>query len=306
MGLRVALVNYTYGGGSGSGRHVMLLERGLRELGVEVSVLHSGNVPHLRLPKTGSLSLALFSAPLLRKYDLVHLHSPKLFPALLGAERGVVTVHGGEAEFRRKYGRLTDLMDLGLRAFRSKTAAYTSVMKLEAERRGWLWIPNMTDLSAIERIRPSGESYVLFVGRNDPIKNYRLFSAVVRRLGVRYKAFGVEELAPWEVVISHMKSATCLMITSVWEGMPSVMLEAWASGCPVIANELPAFTPFRDALLLTEPTVESWVEAFRRLEDERERLVRRGKELVRRFDYRVVSKMYLELYEKVLNSSAGT
>ena len=70
-GLNVALVNFTYGGGSGSGRHVYLLEKGLRELGVDVRVFHSGNVPHLRLPKTGSLSFALFSSAKLRGFELV-------------------------------------------------------------------------------------------------------------------------------------------------------------------------------------------------------------------------------------------
>jgi glycosyltransferase involved in cell wall biosynthesis len=301
-GLNVALVNFTYGGGSGSGRHVYLLEKGLRELGVDVRVFHSGNVPHLRLPKTGSLSFALFSSAKLRGFELVHLHSPKLFPALLGAERAVVTVHGGEAEFRRKYGKAAGLLELGLRAFRGRIGAITSVMKVEAEQKGWIWIPNMTDVEAIERIRPSGERYVLFVGRNDPIKNYRLFVEVVRMLGLRYRAFGVEEVVPWEVVISHMKSAVCLMITSVWEGMPSVMLEAWASGCPVIANDLPAFWPFRDALILTEPTVEGWVRAFSVLDEKREELIKKGRELVKEFDYHVVSKRYLKLYDQVIGS----
>jgi glycosyltransferase involved in cell wall biosynthesis len=175
-------------------------------------------------------------------------------------------------------------------------------MKVEAEQKGWIWIPNMTDVEAIERIRPSGEKFVLFVGRNDPIKNYRLFVEVVRMLGLRYRAFGVEEVVPWEVVISHMKSAVCLMITSVWEGMPSVMLEAWASGCPVIANDLPAFWPFRDALILTEPTVEGWVRAFSVLDEKREELIKKGRELVKEFDYRIVSKRYLKLYDQVIGS----
>ena len=299
----VALVNFTYGGGSGSGRHVLLLEKGLEEFGVDVRVFHSGNVPHLRLPKTGSLSFALFSSAKLRGFELVHIHSPKLFPALLGAERAVVTVHGGEAEFRSKYGKAAGLLELGLKAFRGRIGAITSVMKVEAERKGWIWIPNMTDVKAVEEIKPSGESYVLFVGRNDPIKNYHLFLEVVRRLGLRYRAFGVEEVMPWEVVISHMKSALCLMITSVWEGMPSVMLEAWASGCPILANDIPAFWPFRDALILTEPTVEGWLRAFSVLDERREELIKRGRELVKEFDYRIVSKRYLELYERVIWSS---
>lgn len=296
-GLRVALVNYTYGGASGSGRHVQLLHRGLKEEGVEAVAVHSGNSWALGIPKLKSLTFSVGASLRVRGFDVVHVHSPKLLPTLAFAERGVVTVHGGEVEFRMKYGPVTDALWFGIRAMRGRVGAVTTVMRYEAERRGWMWIPNMTDVRAIEEVEPAEKSYVLFVGRNDPIKNYRLFKEVVRRLKVRHVAFGVERVAPWKEVISHMKSAVCLMITSRWEGMPSVLLEAWASECPVIANRIPAFEPFSDAVLLTDPVPERWVEAFGELESKRDRLVRRGKEIVREFDYRTVTGSYIRLYE---------
>jgi hypothetical protein len=40
--VEVTLVNFTYGGGNGSGRHVLLLEKVLRELGIDVRVFHWG------------------------------------------------------------------------------------------------------------------------------------------------------------------------------------------------------------------------------------------------------------------------
>ncbi|MCS7118090.1 MAG: glycosyltransferase family 4 protein [Thaumarchaeota archaeon] len=295
--MRVALVNYTYGGASGSGRHVRLLHRGLIEEGVDAFAVHRGNSWELGIPKLRSLTFSMGASLRVRGLDLVHIHSPKLLPTLALAEVGVVTVHGGEFEFRKKYGAITDVLWFGMRAMRRRIGAITTVMKYEAERRGWAWVPNMTDIDAIEEIKPSRENLVLFVGRNDPIKNYRLFKEVVNALKLRHVAFGVERIAPWGEVISHMKSAVCLMMTSIWEGMPSVVLEAWASGCPVIANRIPAFEPFSDALLLTRPARDDWVAAFHELENARDRLVRRGKAIVKDFDYKKVTKRYLQLYD---------
>ncbi|MEM4405058.1 MAG: hypothetical protein QXR28_04255, partial [Nitrososphaerota archaeon] len=95
----------------------------------------------------------------------------------------------------------------------------------------------------------------------------------------------------------------CLMITSIWEGMPSVLLEAWASGCPVIAPRIPAFTPFRDALILADPNPDSYVEAYNRLDSLRDSVVARGYELVEKLDYRVVTKQYMSLYEELVTRS---
>ncbi|MCS7095113.1 MAG: glycosyltransferase family 4 protein [Thaumarchaeota archaeon] len=294
--MRVALVNYTYGGASGSGRHVQLLHKGLRREDVEAIAIHRGNSWELRLPRLKSLTFSVGASLRVRGFDLVHVHSPKLLPSLTLADRGVVTVHGGEAEFREKYGAISDAFWLGMRALRGRIGAITTVMKYEAERKGWTWIPNMTDLEAIEEVEPAKESLVLFVGRNDPVKNYRLFKGVVSALKVKHVAFGVERVAPWKEVISYMKSAVCLMITSSWEGMPSVMLEAWASECPVIANRIPAFQPYSDALLLTDSTLHGWVEAFSKLEEVKDRVIRRGREIVEDLDYKRVTKRYLDLY----------
>ncbi|MCS7145514.1 MAG: glycosyltransferase family 4 protein [Aigarchaeota archaeon] len=302
--MRVALVNFTSGGVSGSGRHVGLLRKGLLELGVDVKVVDSKNVwfldfPMLRAPTfTLGASLRTFDA------DVVHLHNPKLIGAALSSpSRSIITVHGGMIEFSLKYGALGRASARMMLALMRMVGRVTSVMKWEAERNGWAWVPNMTDLEMISKIEPANESVILFVGRHDPVKNYPLFKRVVERLGRNYKAFGVEEVASWEKVIAYMKSAECLMITSVWEGMPSVLLEAWASGCPVIAPRIPAFTPFHDAVILTDLRPEAYVDSYRRLDGLKDSIVSRGLELVRQFDYKSITRQYLEIYRELVTRS---
>jgi len=304
-GVKIVLVNFTSGGVSGSGRHVALLRRGLDRRGVEVDVLDSRNTFHLDFPMLRAVSFTLGSTVKRFDSDVIHLHNPKLSGIVLkNPSKSVVTVHGGMIEFSLKYGALgrlsTALMLRTLRAAR----AVTAVMKSEAERNGWVWIPNMTDVEAVEEIEPAGESCILFVGRNDPVKNFPLFRGVVKRLGRKYRAFGVEEVVSWEKVISYMKSAECLMITSIWEGMPSVLLEAWASGCPVIASKIPAFQPFKDALILSDLTIDSYIKAYQKLADVREEVVRNGRALVEKFDYKLVTERYIELYRWVLSTQS--
>jgi glycosyltransferase involved in cell wall biosynthesis len=43
--------------------------------------------------------------------------------------------------------------------------------------------------------------------------------------------------------------------------------------------------------------------AFSNLDEKREEMIKKGRELVKEFDYRVVSKRYLELYHQVIGSS---
>jgi glycosyltransferase involved in cell wall biosynthesis len=302
--LRVALVNYTVGGVSGTGRHVALLRRGLVEMGIEAIPVTLSSTWHLGIPILRAATFTL--GALLRRLeaDVIHIHNPKLAGLVLRSpSRNVVTIHGGMLEFSLKYGRLGRLAIKVMRSLLHRAGAVTSVMKSEADRNGWLWVPNMTDLGAIVRIEPSKESYILFVGRNDPIKNYALFKRVMERIGKPYKALGVEEVASWERVISYMKAAECLVITSIWEGMPSVLLEAWASRCPVIAPDIEAFRPFADAVILAKHDVESYLEAYRSLGSRREEITRRGFEIVSGLDYPKVTSQYVSIYRRLVTLS---
>jgi len=304
MGVRVCLVNFTSGGVSGSGRHVSLLARGLAGEGVTVKVVDASSAWHLDFPMLRAPSFTLGAAFRIFDVDVVHIHNPKLVLAgLLRASRCVVTLHGGMFEFSLKYGSLGRGFISTVKPVLRGVGRVTSVMKWEAERNGWTWVPNMLDLEAVARIKPADESVVLFVGRDDSVKNYGLFRSVVKLLGVPYKAFGVEEVVSWERVISYMKSAECLMITSVWEGMPSVLLEAWASRCPVIAPSIPAFTPFSEALILADHQTGSYIEAYRMLPSVRDTITDRGYEIVKGLDYRLVTRQYLRIYRELLTQS---
>ncbi|MEM2040829.1 MAG: glycosyltransferase family 4 protein [Nitrososphaerota archaeon] len=300
--MKVLLVNPTFGGASGTGRHVQLLSKGLREEDIDVSILDGRNTWSLNIPMMKSASFLV--GLLFKKFqaDVVHLHNPKLSPLIFKHRNTIITIHGGMNEYMQKYGLMGRLVSSIFLSVMKKSRVVTTVLKTEAERYGWTWIPNMTDIRTIDQIKPINESFVLFVGRNDPIKNYQLFKKIVTRLNLKYKAFGVEEIADWKTVISYMKSAKCLFITSIWEGMPSVLLEAWAAECPVIASEIEAFLPFRDALILSKPKLEEMINAYNNLELVRDKIVKNGRRYSEMFDYPKVVKKYLRIYEYLLSN----
>lgn len=321
--MKVLAVNPTYGGLSGSGRHLKQLVEALRGR-VEFHLWTKDTVKMLNLPKLKSLSFYIAcKMNELPDVDIVHVHNPKFSGLLVEGIPGIITVHGDTLEFAMKYGPIGELAKKYFERAMRKAKAVTTVSPYTARLRGWKWIPNMVDLDSVKRIEPAelNEGALLFVGRDDPIKDYPLFRRIAERahkeLGLKSLALGVirdddefirHERVPWERVISYMKSARALVITSRQEGMPSSLLEAWASGCPVVARNIPAIAEiersYKGSLLLFDGTVESAIEALRSLMDDdlRSSLIENGLRAVSDFDAKSVANKYYELYKEVLSS----
>ncbi|MEM2261962.1 MAG: glycosyltransferase family 4 protein [Ignisphaera sp.] len=301
------MVNGTYGGVSGSGRAVKTLSEELMSRGFEIYLCTNQTIGYVNIPKLKSLSFALL-AKLKSRFDcdVVHAHNPKFSIVAKDNFPNVLTIHGDYIrEFQLMYGEVfTKIFDSWFREQMRKFKAITCVSPYWSKLRGWIYIPNGLDLAQIEEIPPANEKYVLFVGRKDKIKGYDLFEKAVKMLPYPYKMLGVYEIARWEQVISYMKSAYCLVLPSQQEGMPYVILEAWASGCPAIATDLPSLRSFGEGAIyfLKERTVKCIAKAIDEIvknESLAEDLRRRGLEKSKNFDIKKVADKYVDIYEKV-------
>jgi glycosyltransferase involved in cell wall biosynthesis len=303
--MRVLMVNATYGGVSGSGSAVELLSMELLRRGIQVGLQTGDTSGCLPVPKFKSASFTLM-ARLREKsgYDIIHVHSPKFSAAVGHHSRNILTIHGDFiTELQRSYGSVTSrLFDMWFRAEREKFETITCVSPYWSKLRGWEYIPNGLDLGTINKIPPSKERCVLFVGRKDKIKGYDIFEEALRKTRYSYRVLGVHEVVPRREVIALMKSAYCLVLPSTQEGMPYVILEAFAAGCPVIATDLPALRSFGEGAIhfLANRDAESVRMAVEEVVEDQtlwNRLRRNGLEKAEEYDIRKVASKYVSIYE---------
>ena len=305
------MINATYGGVSGSGRAVRLLSEELLRRGLEIELFTEKTVGCLKVPKLKSLSFAVLARlKEKREYDVIHVHSPKFSESVSTRLGNVLTIHGDFLpEFQWLYGRtMAKLFDRWFRGQQRKFNVITCVSPYWSILRGWRYVPNGLDLERISKIPPSHERFVLFVGRKNRIKGYDLFRDAVRGTSYPYKMLGVDQIVSWEEVISYMKSAYCLVLPSKQEGMPYVILEAFACGCPVVATDLPPLRSFGDGAIefLETANVECTRKAINEVVEDQtlaQRLKNRGLERAKEYDIKKVAEQYLAVYREAIDGS---
>jgi glycosyltransferase involved in cell wall biosynthesis len=304
--MKILMVNSTYGGVSGSGRAVKLLSKELLKRGLKIDLLTGRTLGSLRVPKLRSLSFALLARLKEKKnYDVIHVHNPKLSMAVGGRSNNVLTVHGDFlSELQRLYGqKMATILNGWFGLERRKFRAITCVSPYWSRVRGWTYVPNGLDLDTIAAIAPSRERSILFVGRKDKIKGHDIFEQAVKKTKYQYRMFGVNETVSWEEVIARMKSAYCLVLPSEHEGMPYVILEAFACGCPVVATDLPTLRSFGEGAIhfLEKRDARSVEEAIEEVTGDQglwQTLRSEGLEKAKQYDIRNVADQYMSIYKQ--------
>jgi glycosyltransferase involved in cell wall biosynthesis len=97
------------------------------------------------------------------------------------------------------------------------------------------------------------------------------------------------------------------VLPSLYESFPLVLLEAMASGLPIVASDIPGIRSVVGGCgILVKPTPENFASAIAKLiknESLREELIRKGKEKVKSYDWDVIAKRTLKVYYSVLSNS---
>ena len=153
--------------------------------------------------------------------------------------------------------------------------------------------------SADERALAAGGEIVLGIGRPQPRKGFDTFMTVARALSpslpsVRWVWIGGEQssamppvtVLPWSTSVGWIvRRAALLLIPSRAEGLPLVLLEAWACGTAVVASAVGGLPEVvedgRDAVLVAPEDQGGWIENVRALladAPSRQRLAQRGRQ----------------------------
>lgn len=298
--MKVALINAKYGGVSGSGRHVYNLHRYLKDH-VEFEIFDTKKVGFLNIPKLKSFTFYQNLKRLKISADIIHIHNPKFAGISVDPKKSILTIHGDYAtELMKKYGIIGESFSNYIKKNVEKFQFITTVNPYWAELRNWRYIPNGISLKGVEEVKKSKNKFILFVGRKDKIKGYEIFEKMAKSLSIPTKMLFNE---PWKEVISHLKSAYCLVMPSQVEGFPTVILEAWASGCPVIASDIQELRAIsKQSICFSERNVKSFTESIHKVIDDGfgKTLAENGLEEVKNFDWKIIAEKYYSLYKEVL------
>jgi glycosyltransferase involved in cell wall biosynthesis len=163
----------------------------------------------------------------------------------------------------------------------SGTIELLTVGRVDAEKNPFLLVDAIAEL---ERMRP-GRYRLTWVGTG-PMMDAVRARAVERGIAERFRLAGYVPFGP--ELLAHYRGAHLFVHVSLTEGVPQVLVEALASGTPVVATEVggvgPALDGGRAGLLVPPSDITALVRALTRLSDDpelRQRVVEHGLDLAR-------------------------
>ena len=253
----------------------------LRDFRPDVVFLHAGS--------PGELALAAAFVGT-RAPAIVVEHATEHYP-LASAARDAVF-----ARLKRRAARWLAVTHASARALESRWRLPAGTVGVIRNGTG---LPPEGMPSAQERALAEGGRMVLGIGRPQVSKGFDTFAVIARALSpslpsARWVWIGGEPssavppvtVLPWSDSVGwFLRRATLLLIPSRAEGLPLVLLEAWACGAAVVASAVGGLPEVvedgRDAVLVAAEDQGGWIENVRALladASARQRLAQRGRQ----------------------------
>lgn len=317
----------------------------LREAGVPVTFLHARSRWDAGVVRRWTLALREFQPDLLQTF-LFHANIAGRMAAWRAGVRHVVS--GIRVAEPRRWqlwvDRLADsFVDRHVCVSESVARHSREVAGLQSEK--LVVIPNGIEVDQFAGAEPVAWPFmtpgmerprvVLFVGRLEAQKNPGLLLEAVHLARERLRGVEVafvgsgslegelrEQARAWGVpahwlgrrsdVAGLMRSADCLALPSRWEGMPNVVLEAFASGLPVVACRVEGLTELfgeeGGGILVEQESVGEFADALVEVVENQEKWrgrATKSQDFIReRFTSRNMILSYQNLFLDLINSAS--
>jgi glycosyltransferase involved in cell wall biosynthesis len=156
-------------------------------------------------------------------------------------------------------------------------------------------------IEAVDRLKNSKYNFVInMVGNGSLMKDLK---ETIRKKNLEeYFAFHGEKTS--EEIISWYNKSDVFVSPAIWEGFPNTLLEAWASGLPVIITNVGGISKIctnnQDALVIPSKDSVKLAEAIEKMLRDtklREKLSKNGRKKVEtNYTWKIVSDIFIKLY----------
>ncbi len=266
------------------------------------------------------------------KYDIIHIHENLLYPCAILLKwryKVVITVHGmkGFKFYDNKF--LWFFFKKGLKSANKVVAVSLADKRLlSKELTNVEYVPNGVDLSFYKNLKAKVEKKITFIGRIHEQKGLIYLFEAFEKIKDKYPGYKLEIIGEmndyakelrkkfpdkriiWRGFVSDrreiaksLKSAYCIVLPSLWEGLPLTLFEALASSRPLIVSNIDAFKDVvgKEVLFVKAKNSNDLAEKISYLiEDMAEAydLGKLGEKTSRKYDWKQIAKKMEAEYEK--------
>jgi len=339
--MKILLISPTSGGIGGIAQHVDGLSQFLTGSGHEVDILSSANtftIPIKRLKNPSFMLSSFLKTKFKKDKDIVHAHHITGALAMKNVPcKKILSIHGIYSKnIAQLYGKTTSNISKKYERTALDLADAITVNSKEGynyyTEMGFnvVQIPNAIDLNIIpKKSTKKFENQIIFAGRLSKEKGIKILLEAVTQLpgnchlliaGTGPEEEKVQNLANEKTNVHYLgyqskqnlfpliRGSDLLIQPSLEEGMSSTLLEAMACGTCILASNIEGISEIVEnnkTGVLVEPNNSD--ELLNKILDllpkkeKRLRMANEGLEIVKKYDWKRVGKLYLNFYESLLN-----
>lgn len=339
--MKILLISPTSGGIGGIAQHVDGLSQFLTGVGHEVDVISSANtftIPIKRLKNPSFMFSSFLKTKLMKKHDIVHAHHIAGALAMKNVScKKILSIHGiyskniaqlygkTTANISKKYEKTVLNWADGITVISKEGYNYYTEMGFNVVQ-----IPNSIDLNIIpKKSTKQFENQIIFAGRLSKEKGIEILLETATHLPDNYHLLiagsgpleeKVRNLADKKInvhylgyqskqnLLSLIRGSDLLIQPSLEEGISSTLLEAMACGTCILASNIEGISEIvennKNGLLVEPNNREKLLNKILYLlpkKEKRLRMANEGLEIVKKYDWKKVGKLYLNFYESLLN-----
>jgi len=341
--MKILLISPTSGGIGGIAQHVCGLSQFLTGVGHEVDILSSANtftIPIKRLKNPSFMFSSFLKTKFKKGNDIAHAHHIIAALAMKNFScKKILSIHGVYSKnIDQLYGKTISNISKKYEKMALNLVDAITVNSKEGydyyTKMGFnvVQIPNAIDLSLIpKKSTKQFKNQLIFAGRLSKEKgieilletasqlpnNYHLLIAgsgpleeKVRKLSDEKTNLHYLGYQSKQNVLSLIRGSDLLIQPSLEEGISSTLLEAMACGTCVLGSDIEGISEViennKTGLLVEPNNSDELLNKILYLLPKKEKrlsMANEGLERVKKYDWKIVGKLYLNFYESLLNKS---